>query len=182
MTGGGRDRPGKVAGKESAAGRARRPVQGARRPQPPSPADRKAAGCPLPPGRRRCVGHDESSSLPPYSLPDNKCQPVTAASGHESEPYACPRSCKLRGCPMQQKETKLVTHPIQSPSPRTRCAMNKLLSGLAALSALTLVAGCATDDMATGASVTRLHLGQPIARGAIAIESVDPRDANGLEF
>jgi hypothetical protein len=60
--------------------------------------------------------------------------------------------------------------------------MNKLLSGLAALSALTLVAGCATDDMATGASVTRFHLGQPIARGAIAIESVDPRDANGLEF
>src|SRR3954467_11975979 len=49
-TGGGRDRPGKVAGKESAAGRVRIPVQGARRPQPPSPADREAAGCPLPPG------------------------------------------------------------------------------------------------------------------------------------
>jgi hypothetical protein len=60
--------------------------------------------------------------------------------------------------------------------------MNKFVSGLAAISALTLVAGCATDDMATGASVTRFHLGQPIARGAIAIESVDPRDANGLEF
>jgi hypothetical protein len=60
--------------------------------------------------------------------------------------------------------------------------MNKFLSSLAALSALALIAGCATDDMATGASVTRFHLGQPIVRGAIAVESVDPRDANGLEF
>lgn len=60
--------------------------------------------------------------------------------------------------------------------------MNKFLPGLAALSALALVAGCATDDMATGASVTRFHLGQPIARGPIAVESVDPRDAGSLEF
>ena len=60
--------------------------------------------------------------------------------------------------------------------------MNKILSGLAALSALALVAGCATDDLATGASVTRFHLGQPIARGPIAVESVDPRDAGSLEF
>jgi hypothetical protein len=60
--------------------------------------------------------------------------------------------------------------------------MNRFLSGLTALSALALVAGCATDDMVTGASVTRFHLGQPIARGPIAIESVDPRDANSLEF
>jgi len=49
--GGGRDRPGKVAGKERVEGRARQPGRGTRRPQPPSPADRKAAGCPLPPGR-----------------------------------------------------------------------------------------------------------------------------------
>jgi hypothetical protein len=60
--------------------------------------------------------------------------------------------------------------------------MNRFASGLAAFSALALVAGCASDDMVTGASVTRFHLGQPIARGPIAIESVDPRDANGLEF
>ena len=80
-TGGGRDRPGKVAGKERAEGRVGQPVQGARRPQPPSPADREAAGCPLPPGRRHSIGHDESSSLPPRSLPNNKCQPVTTASG-----------------------------------------------------------------------------------------------------
>jgi hypothetical protein len=60
--------------------------------------------------------------------------------------------------------------------------MNKFVSGLAVISALTLVAGCATDDMVTGASVTRFHLGQPIARGPIAVESVDPRDASSLEF
>jgi hypothetical protein len=60
--------------------------------------------------------------------------------------------------------------------------MNRFVSGLAVISALTLVAGCATDDMVTGASVTRFHLGQPIARGPIAVESVDPRDASSLEF
>ena len=35
---------------------------------------------------------------------------------------------------------------------------------------------------AVGASVTRFHLGQPIARGPIAIEPADPADANSLEF
>ena len=61
--------------------------------------------------------------------------------------------------------------------------MNKFLSGLAAFSALALLAGCATEEMAgSGASVTRFHLGQPIARGAIAVEAVDPRDQNSLEF
>jgi hypothetical protein len=60
--------------------------------------------------------------------------------------------------------------------------MNKFVSGLAVISALTLLAGCATDDMVTDASVTRFHLGQPIARGPIAVESVDPRDATSLEF
>jgi hypothetical protein len=60
--------------------------------------------------------------------------------------------------------------------------MNRLLTCLVAASAIAAVSGCATDDMATGASVTRFHLGQPIARGPIAIEAADPRDANGLEF
>ncbi|MBV9882085.1 MAG: DUF4136 domain-containing protein [Sphingomonadaceae bacterium] len=60
--------------------------------------------------------------------------------------------------------------------------MNRLLACLVAVSAITAVSGCATDDMATGASVTRFHLGQPIARGPIAVEAADPRDTNGLEF
>jgi hypothetical protein len=60
--------------------------------------------------------------------------------------------------------------------------MNRFVSGLAVLSALTLVAGCATEETVGGASVTRFHLGQPIARGPIAVEAVDPRDTNGLEF
>ena len=60
--------------------------------------------------------------------------------------------------------------------------MNRLLTCLVAVSAIATVSGCATDDMATGASVTRFHLGQPIARGPIAVESVDPRDAGSLEF
>src|SRR4051812_943816 len=63
-TGGGRDRPRKVAGQKSAEGRVRIPVRGARRPQPPSSVDREAAGCPLPPGRRRSVGHDAFSIAP----------------------------------------------------------------------------------------------------------------------
>lgn len=60
--------------------------------------------------------------------------------------------------------------------------MNKFASCLGALSALALVAGCATDDLASGSQVTRFHLGQPIARGQIAVEPTDPRDANSLEF
>src|SRR4051794_20234645 len=64
------------------------PGRDPRRRQPTSPADREAAGCPLPPGRRRSIGHNESSLLPPLSLPDNKCQPVTTASGIGSGPSA----------------------------------------------------------------------------------------------
>ena len=53
------------------------------------------------------------------------------------------------------------------------------------LAATALAAGCATDQgmgVQQGASVTRFHLGQPIARGEIRVESSDPRDATGLEF
>jgi predicted small secreted protein len=53
------------------------------------------------------------------------------------------------------------------------------------LAASALAAGCATDQGAgvrQGASVTRFHLGQPIARGEIRVESADPADANSLEF
>lgn len=37
-------------------------------------------------------------------------------------------------------------------------------------------------DAATGPEVTRFHLGQPVARGQIAIEAFDPADANLPEF
>jgi hypothetical protein len=60
--------------------------------------------------------------------------------------------------------------------------MNKFSSRLGALFALALVAGCATDDVSSGASITRFHLGQPIARAQIVVEPVDPRDAGSLEF
>lgn len=64
--------------------------------------------------------------------------------------------------------------------------MNKVASHLGALCGIALLAGC-TMDMGGGgassaASVTRFHLGQPVARGPIAIESADPADANSLEF
>ena len=46
-----------------------------------------------------------------------------------------------------------------------------------------LLAGCAAEMGGySGASVTRFHLGQQIARGPIAVEPADPADANGLEF
>ena len=63
--------------------------------------------------------------------------------------------------------------------------MNKLASRLAALAACLLVAGCAMEmggGVSTGVSVTRFHLGQPIARGPIAVEPANPADATSLEF
>ena len=46
-----------------------------------------------------------------------------------------------------------------------------------------LLAGCAAEMGGySGASVTRFHLGQQIARGPIAVEPADPADSNGLEF
>jgi hypothetical protein len=61
---------------------------------------------------------------------------------------------------------------------------NRLIWSVVLASAL--LAGCATDmgggGAASGASVTRFHLGQPIARGEIAVEPVDPADAGSLEF
>lgn len=53
------------------------------------------------------------------------------------------------------------------------------------LAATALAAGCATDQGAgaqAGASVTRFHLGQEIARGEIRVEPADPALANSLEF
>ena len=50
------------------------------------------------------------------------------------------------------------------------------------------VAGCAAGSgdrggqRAAGIEVMRTHLGQPIARGQIAVEAFDPADANNPEF
>lgn len=63
--------------------------------------------------------------------------------------------------------------------------MNKFGYRYSALLAAALLAGCAMEmggGMPSGASVTRFHLGQPIARGQIAVEPADPADANSLEF
>ena len=62
--------------------------------------------------------------------------------------------------------------------------MNKFASSLSALAAVSLLAGCAADmgSVSSTASVTRFHLGQPIARGPIAVEPADPADARSLEF
>jgi hypothetical protein len=46
---------------------------------------------------------------------------------------------------------------------------------------LASLAGCATTNNPP-VSVTRFHLGQPIARGQIAVEAADPRMAEGPEF
>jgi uncharacterized protein DUF4136 len=61
---------------------------------------------------------------------------------------------------------------------------NKIASGLGAVAALFLASGCAMEmgGGSSAASVTRFHLGQEIARGPIAVEPVDPAQANSLEF
>lgn len=50
-----------------------------------------------------------------------------------------------------------------------------------AAAALALPA-CATTEREASSQVARFHLGQPIARGQIAVEAFDPADQNGLEF
>lgn len=60
--------------------------------------------------------------------------------------------------------------------------MKRLASCLGALAGLALLSGCMTDAGPTPPSVTRFHLGQPIARSVIAIEPSDPADANSLAF
>ena len=63
--------------------------------------------------------------------------------------------------------------------------MNKFASRWGALAAFLLVTGCAMEmggGVSSGVSVTRFHLGQPIARGPIAVEPADPADASSLEF
>jgi hypothetical protein len=61
-------------------------------------------------------------------------------------------------------------------------AMKRFASCLGALSGLALLSGCMMDTGPTQPTVTRFHLGQPIARSVIAIEPSDPADANSPEF
>lgn len=60
--------------------------------------------------------------------------------------------------------------------------MKRIASGLGALAGLALLSGCMTDTGPTRPSVTRFHLGQPIARAVISVEPSDPADARSLEF
>ena len=60
--------------------------------------------------------------------------------------------------------------------------MKRFASCLGALAGLALLSGCMTDAGPTPPSVTRFHLGQPIARSVIAIEPSDPADVGSVEF
>ncbi len=60
--------------------------------------------------------------------------------------------------------------------------MKRFASCLGALAGLALLSGCMADAGPTPPSVTRFHLGQPIARAVIAIEPGDPADVSSLEF
>lgn len=63
--------------------------------------------------------------------------------------------------------------------------VSMLRSSFLIVAAAALVAGCATEQGAvsrSGVTVTRFHLGQPIARGAIRVEPGNSADANSLEF
>jgi hypothetical protein len=65
--------------------------------------------------------------------------------------------------------------------------MKGIFSSACAILMAGTLAGCSTlgiggDRQAGDLEVTRTHLGQPVARGQIAIEAFDPADANMPEF
>lgn len=60
--------------------------------------------------------------------------------------------------------------------------MKRFAVCLGALAGSVLLSACMTEVGPTPPSVTRFHLGQPIAHAVIAVESSDPADANSLEF
>ncbi len=64
--------------------------------------------------------------------------------------------------------------------------MKNSVPALSALLATALLAGCQTTGQGSGvqqgATVTRFHLGQPIARGEIRVEPANSAEANSLEF
>jgi hypothetical protein len=61
--------------------------------------------------------------------------------------------------------------------------MSKIARSCTALIAIALLAGCADmGGVSPDMSITRFHLGQPIARGEIAVEAANAADQNSLEF
>src|SRR5690606_27733487 len=75
--------------------------------------------------------------------------------------------------------------PIQACALTGRWLMKKTIALLGSLLAVTTLGGCATELGGGGvpdASVTRFHLGQPIARGEIAVEPADRSEEGSLEF
>jgi Domain of unknown function (DUF4136) len=60
--------------------------------------------------------------------------------------------------------------------------MKRFTTCLGAAAGLAMLSGCMTDTGPTLPSVTRFHLGQPIARAVIAVEASDPADATSPEF
>jgi hypothetical protein len=63
--------------------------------------------------------------------------------------------------------------------------MSKIARSCGALFAVAFLFGCAMDmggGVSSGTSVTRFHLGQPIARGEIVVEAANTADQNSLEF
>jgi predicted small secreted protein len=65
--------------------------------------------------------------------------------------------------------------------------MKKSLLKMSAILLAVTLAGCETageqgSGVQQGASVTRFHLGQPVARGEIRIEPTNPDQTNSLEF
>ena len=63
--------------------------------------------------------------------------------------------------------------------------MKRLFSTACAIALGASLAGCATSDRGGTVrppEVTRFHLGQPVARGQIAVEAFDAADANSIEF
>ena len=64
--------------------------------------------------------------------------------------------------------------------------MKAVFLGVSSLLLAGSLAGCASmgggANAQGGLEVTRVHLGQPVARGSIAVEAVDAADANRPEF
>jgi hypothetical protein len=62
--------------------------------------------------------------------------------------------------------------------------MKKSISLLVGLAVVSSLGGCTMEmgSAASGASVTRFHLGQPIARGDIRVEAGDPGEMGSLEL